>query len=161
MIKEPDSPAEECLDRNSILFTVSSSQSAFRWMLLFQRPCQTWPNSQSNDTFVRTDASGGGAPNSIQPCSHSGHAAGRHLLNAAVFCSIIGMFRSDSCFVVSKTVRVLYSSMSEKTLLSEQTVLSVKQVPAIHFTSIPAASFPLHINDHRGKKELMHWWDCI
>lgn len=51
------------------------------------------------------------------------------MLNAAVFCSIIGMFRSDSCFVVSKTSRVLGSSMSEKTLLSEQTVLSVKQVP--------------------------------
>lgn len=83
------------------------------------------------------------------------------MLNAAVFCSIIGMFRSDSCFVVSKTSRVLGSSMSEKTLLSEQRVLSVKQVPASHFTSIPAASFPLNIIDRRGKKELMHWFDCI
>lgn len=30
-----------------------------------------------------------------------------------------------------------------------------------HFTSIPAASFPLNIIDRRGKKELMHWFDCI
>lgn len=60
-------PAELYLDTNSILFSMSSSLSAFRLMLLFQCPCQTWPRSQRDDAFVWTDAAGGGAPNTIQP----------------------------------------------------------------------------------------------
>lgn len=76
-------------------------------------------------------------------------------------CSLTGMFRSDSCFVVSKIGGVLGSSMSEKSLLSEQAGISDNQVPAIVFTSVTAASFPLNINEYRGKKELMSWFDCI
>lgn len=56
---------------------------------------------------------------------------------------------------------VLGFSMSEKGLLSEQAVILDKKVPAVLlFILITATTFPLSINDCRGKPELMSLFYC-